>query len=97
MDKLHVSTEIRCGSALEIITRIMAELWHEKEDSLRKYLEYKFENDRAVSREEIMSFSVEEYHAEGIMDGLDIAMDIITGVILPDYFRSDTDDASQEK
>lgn len=93
MKELHVSTEIKGKSALEIITRIMAELWHEKEDSLRKYLEYKSENDRAVSREEIMSFSVEEYHSEGIMDGLDIAMDIITGVILPDYFRS----ASQEK
>lgn len=97
MKELHVSTEIKGKSALEIVTRIVAELWHEKEDSLKKYLEYKSKNDRAVSREEIMSFSVEEYHAEGIMDGLDIAMDIITGVILPDYFRSDTDDALQER
>lgn len=97
MNELHVSTEIRCSSVLEIITRIMAELWHEKEDSLKKYLEYKSENDRVISKEEILSFSVEEYHAEGIMDGLDIAMDIITGVILPDYFRSDTDDVLQEK
>ena len=97
MKELYVSTEIKGKSALEIVTRIVAELWHEKEDSLRKDLEYKSENDWAVSREEIMSFSVEEYHAEGIMDGLDIAMDIITGVILPDYFKSDTDDALQEK
>ena len=97
MKELHVSTEIKGKSALEIVTRIIAELWHEKEDSLRKYLEYKSENDWAVSKKEIQSFSVEEYHAEGIMDGLDIAMDIITGVILPDYFRTCTDDALQEE
>lgn len=66
MDRIHVTTET---ATLRIITKIIAELWHEKEDTLQSTTE---EN---------------KTYAEGISTGLDIAMDIVTAVICPDYFK----------
>jgi hypothetical protein len=91
MKELHVSTEIKGKSALEIITRIAAELWHEKEDTCQRVIGY---------TEECALTNVDELHektyAEGIMAGLDIAMDIITGVILPNYFGCDLSEIPEE-
>ena len=66
MDRIHVTTET---ATLRIITKIIAELWHEKEDTIQSMTE---EN---------------KTYAEGISMGLDIAMDVITAVICPEYFK----------
>ena len=66
MDRIHVTTET---ATLRIITKIIAELWHEKEDTLQNMTE---EN---------------KTYAEGISMGFDIAMDVITAVICPEYFK----------
>lgn len=73
MDRIHVTTET---ATLRIITKIIAELWHEKEESLKYLMQYKAEDNL-----------IEETKAEGVIAGLDIAMDAITAVICPEYFK----------
>lgn len=73
MDRIHVTTET---ATLRIITKIIAELWHEKEDTIQRIEEYTQEENE-----------VEKNFAQGLSAGLDIAMDIVTAVICPEYFK----------
>lgn len=74
MKELHVSTEIKGRTTLEVIGRIIADLWGEYKDTHEKYMRYK-EGD-----------PFEAHHTEGILDGLDSAMEMIINTICPDYF-----------
>lgn len=75
MKELHVSTEIKGRTTLEVVGRIIADLWGEYKDT--------FLNWRGYEREEA---HVEAHHAEGILTGLDLAMEMIVNTICPDYF-----------
>ena len=75
MKELHVSTEIKGRFTLEIVGRIVAELWHQKDETTRRLMGYKDEDA-----------PIEENYAEGELAGLDLAMEIIVNTIAPDYF-----------
>jgi len=87
MKELHVSTEVKGTTALQIITKIVAELWNEKEETSQRVIG--FTEECALTNSGDLH---EKIHAEGIMAGLDLAMDIIVGTVIPDYFAHDMDD-----
>lgn len=75
MKSIHVSTEFKGNAILEVVGHIIADLWLQKDETYWNLEGYK--NEGA---------SIEAEHAEGILMGLDLAMDSIINVICPDYF-----------
>ena len=90
MKEIRVSTESIGTPAINLITRIVTEMWQEKQDAFDALLQYKQADNWTCIDEERTGNHTEVVHAEGVMAGLDIAMDIITATVLPDYFGCPT-------
>ena len=75
MKELHVSTEIKGRTTLDVVGRIIADMWGEYKDTFLNWQGYKEEGA-----------TIEANHADGILAGLDLAMESIINTICPDYF-----------